>query len=151
VGILISGNSNTVSANTANDNSVGIGSVLSTDTAITRNTADGHGSIGIEVQYDVNASGQNDSVVANKAVGNMSGGTLSFISTYVNILRNQSNDNSVYGIAVQNRSAANTYDTISHDAANGNRTGAGITLVNDLVTTVTRNSTTGNGIDGIGS
>ena len=46
---------------------------------------------------------------------------------------------------------ADTYDTISHNTADNNRGGAGISLVNDDATSVTRNTAKSNGVAGIGT
>jgi parallel beta-helix repeat protein len=151
VGILVSGSSNEVSNNAANGNSVGIGSLLSTGTTISHNTANANTLSGIEVQYDVNASGQKDEVVQNTAAGNGDGGILLYLSTYVTVSRDRADDNTGFGIEAQNSGEADTFDTISRNTADGNSGGAGISLVNDDATSVSGNTTKSNGVAGIGT
>ena len=109
VGILIYGDSDTASHNTVDGNSLGIGSMLSTNTTISHNSADANTLSGVEVQYDVNASGQSDKVVNNKAESNGDGGILLYLSTHVTVSHNRADANTGFGIQAQNSGEADTY------------------------------------------
>ncbi len=149
IGIVVLGSSNTISQNVANGNLLGIASFLSTNSTIERNTASGNQTEGIEVQYDVNSGGQKDHVIDNTAAANGSGGILLDMSSYVEVTDNHADSNAVFGIQVANSAEADTFDTIAKNTADGNHSGAGISLVNDSDTAVTRNTTKNNGVAGV--
>jgi parallel beta-helix repeat protein len=151
IGILINGSGNIVEKNTASGDAVGIGATLSTATRIEHNTASSNSMSGIEVQYDVNASGQSDQILNNTTTGNGGGGILAYMSTYVTVTHDKANGNTGFGIQLQNSGEADTYDTITRDTADDNSGGAGINLINDDSTTVTDDTTTGDGVAGIGT
>jgi parallel beta-helix repeat protein len=151
VGIVVYGNGNTISRNNASHNQYGIASMLSTNTTILGNTANDNQAAGIEVQDDVNASGQKDEVEKNSADGNADGGIMLVLSTYVTVSGNTASDDDTFGIELQNTSGADNHDIVSSNTADDNKSGAGISLIDADDNMGSRNTVNGNEQPGVAS
>jgi parallel beta-helix repeat protein len=118
----------------------------SNNTQITGNTASNNQSDGILVEYDVNPTGQSDSVVGNTVNSNANTGVFSLLSTYVTVSNNIANSNA-FGIVIQNSAEARTYDTVKSNTTDNNNDG--IVLVYDDQTSISLNTSESNMYDGL--
>ncbi len=147
--VVLAGDSNVISCNQSNYNFAGVASIECTNTRICGNTASYNRCVGIEVQDDLNASGQADTVQGNTANNNATGGIFSGLSTYVLISGNTVVASTHFGIQLYNYAEAITYDTLSGNVVSGTTSGSGISLVKDDNTTLLANATNRNAVDGI--